>query len=175
MRGALVGLLLAAVIVACARPMMPPPVDKRQEILTLWTQIRQWRHEHQWDLEPPSSLIQYTRNETVRDARNVCPDGTRVPTTCGDVCTLGEDICDNAERICTLADELGKDDQFAQEKCTSAKASCREGKQRCCDCVKNPPAAAAGATPGRHCGAWRSAWRAALRARPRPRAGAGRA
>ena len=149
MRGVAVGLLIALVILSCARPHLPGEgVDKRQEILNLWTQIRQWRHEHSWDLEPPSSLIQYTRNQTVRDARNVCPDGTRVPTTCGDVCTLGDDICDNAERICTLADELGKDDQFAQEKCTSAKASCREGKQRCCDCVKNPPAAAAaGATP----------------------------
>jgi len=146
-RGVAVGLLLALAILSCARAPLPGEgVDKRQEILTLWTQIRQWRHEHQWDLEPPSTLIQYTRNQTVRDARNVCPDGTRVPTTCGDVCTLGEDICDNAERICTLADELGKDDQFAQEKCTSAKASCREGKQRCCDCVKSPPAAA-GVTP----------------------------
>ena len=146
MRGVLVGALLALVILSCAYRPTIQPVDKRQEILTLWTQIRQWRHEHQWDLEPPSTLISYARNQSVRDARNVCPDGTRVPATCGDVCTLGDDICDNAERICTLADELGKDDQFAQEKCSSAKASCREGRQRCCDCVKNPPTAA-GATP----------------------------
>lgn len=146
MRGVVVGFLLALVILSCAYRPTIQPVDKRQEILTLWTQIRQWRHEHQWDLEPPSSLIQYSRNQTVRDARNVCPDGTRTPPTCGDVCTLSDDICDNAERICTLADELGKDDQFAQEKCTSAKASCRESQQRCCDCKKNPPAPA-GVTP----------------------------
>jgi len=143
-RGVVVGLLLAVVIISCVRGDLPRAVDKRQEILTLWTQIRQWRHEHQWDLEPPTTLISYARGQSVRDARNVCPDGTRVPPTCGDVCTLGDDICDNAERICTLADELGKDDQFAQEKCNSAKASCREGKQRCCDCVKNPPPS----TPG---------------------------
>ena len=148
MRGLVAGLVLAAVIISCARAPLPPQaVDQRQEILTLWTQIRQWRHEHHWDLDPPSTLIEYGRAQTVRDARNVCPDGTRVPTTCGDVCTLGEDICDNAERICTLADELGRDDHFAQEKCTSAKASCREGKQRCCDCVKNPPSSTPGGAP----------------------------
>ena len=38
-----------------------------------------------------------------------------------------------------IADDLGKDDDYAQEKCTSAKASCREAKQRCCNCSESTP------------------------------------
>ena len=76
-----------------------------------------------------------------RTRQRVCPDGHQVPATCGDVCSLADAICDNAEAICGIADELGKDDDFAQEKCTSAKASCREAKQRCCGCAKQAAAA----------------------------------
>ena len=69
----------------------------------------------------------------------MCADDHKVPTTCDDVCSLADAICDNAEAICTIADELGKDDDFAQDKCTSAKASCREAKQKCCGCSSENP------------------------------------
>lgn len=145
MRGVAVGLTLAAIIVACVHPPPPKGIEKRQEILSRWMEIRQWRHERGWDVDPPNQLMQYARGRSVSDLKNVCPDGMRTPRTCGDVCTLSDDICTNADEICRLADELGKDDTFAQEKCTSAKASCRESQQRCCDCKKNPPAPPGGA------------------------------
>ena len=87
------------------------------------------------DLDPsPADVIQW-RGRTGAARRRACaPTTTPVPPTCSDVCSLADAICDNAEAICGIADELGKDDHVAQEKCTSAKASCREAKQRCCNC-----------------------------------------
>jgi hypothetical protein len=60
-----------------------------------------------------------------------------VPETCNDVCSLADAICDNAEQICILADELGKQDTWAQGKCASAKASCRDAKKKCCGCSED--------------------------------------
>jgi hypothetical protein len=119
---------VAAGIAACSHAPHPNAAETRMqklnEITTLWAQIRNWRREamSQW------------RGRTVPEAARVCSEPIRVPPRCDDVCSLGDAICDNAERICTLADELGND-HLAQEKCTSAKASCREAKQRCCSCV----------------------------------------
>ena len=146
---------LAIAVAACVSK--PPVVDpmiaqaKRQEITALWTQIRDWRREGGMQVEPlPSSLPQYT-SMSVPEAARVCPETHAVPKECDDRCSLADAICDNAERICTLADELGKGDQLAQEKCSSAKASCREAKQRCCACAKpsipSLPPAAPGARP----------------------------
>jgi hypothetical protein len=133
------GVAIAAAIAACSRA--PKPVrtfDNRQqklnEITTLWVQIRDWRREARMELDPSPATAIAWRGRTVPEAARVCPDAHRVPPACGDVCNLGDAICDNAERICGLADELGRDDQLAQEKCASAKASCREAKQRCCTC-----------------------------------------
>lgn len=137
------GLMLAAAIVACARtphPQTETRMQKLNEITTLWAQIRGWRREARMDLDPEPTTMHTWSGRTVPEAARVCPESLPIPTRCDDVCSLGEAICDNAERICTLADELGND-QLAQEKCTSAKASCREAKQRCCTC------AASGAPP----------------------------
>ena len=109
--------------------------QKMNEITTLWAQIRGWRHDAHMDLDPPPALLFEWRAKPFVEAKRVCPDGHAVPKSCGEICLLAEDICDNAERICIVADELGKTDQPAQEKCTSAKASCREAKQRCCNCT----------------------------------------
>lgn len=131
------GAAIAVLIVACAKT---PHVrsDNRQqklnEITTLWVQIRDWRREAHMGLDPSPVETMQWRGRTVPEAARVCPEAHRVPPACGDVCNLADAICDNAERICNLADELGRDDQLAQEKCTSAKASCREAKQRCCTC-----------------------------------------
>ena len=141
MKGVLVGLVLALVIVSCVRSPTPAPmqVDKHQLITTLWAQIRDWRREAHMELAPtPQSVFQWS-GRTVKEAKGVCPENHPVPQTCNDVCNLADAICDNAEEICILADELGQDDDYAQEKCANAKASCREAKQRCCDCSGGIP------------------------------------
>ena len=112
-------------------------MQKQNQITALWTQIRDWRREGGMDVDPSPVLIAQPP-KTVSDAKRVCPDAHKVPATCNDICSLADAICDNAEAICGLADELGKQDDFAQGKCTSAKASCREAKQRCCGCSDKP-------------------------------------
>lgn len=113
-------------------------MQKQNQITALWTQIRDWRREGGMEVDPPQILIAQPP-KTVSDAKRVCPDAHKVPATCNDICSLADAICDNAEAICGLADELGKGDDFAQGKCTSAKASCREAKQRCCGCSDKTP------------------------------------
>ncbi len=136
---AVAGGLALALIVACgAQSTVPSDWQRRQaklnEVTTLWAQIRQFRREAGMEVEPsPASTLQW-RDRSVKEAARVCPDGHTVPKPCDEICSLADAICDNAEAICDIASELGKDDQMAQEKCTSAKASCREAKQRCCSC-----------------------------------------
>ena len=137
--------LAATLVAACARTLEPPEWQRRQqkmtEITTLWAQIRDWRRAAHMVLDPtPADMFQW-RSRPVSEAARVCPDGRTVPATatCSDVCSLADAICDNAEAICGIADELGKNDHDAQDKCTSAKASCREAKQRCCNCSKDAP------------------------------------
>lgn len=105
---------------------------KKNEITARLSEIREWRREAGLSLEPHPQAVNQLLMSTIQQAKAVCPNGHAVTETCMDVCTLAEHICDNAEQICILADELGKDDAWAQEKCASAKASCREAKQRCC-------------------------------------------
>lgn len=143
------GLVLGAMIgafIACGGAQAPSPQpDPRSEIMALWTQIRDWRHEAHMGLNPSPATMTQIVGRGVKEIERVCPDGHKVPPTCNDVCNLADDICDNAERICTIADQLGKDDTWAQDKCTSAKASCRESKQQCCTCSAKD--ADAGAVP----------------------------
>ena len=139
MRGVAVGLALAATVLACARPPVSEPSwSRRQRLLDAMDQrlseIRQWRHERGMGIEPTTMDLLQARKETVPQAKNVCPDHHVVPKTCSDICLLSDDICDNAEAICAIADELGKDDKEGQDRCASAKASCHEAVQRCCDC-----------------------------------------
>jgi len=125
---------------ACGGRQPPQPnQDKRSEIIAMWTQIRGWRHDAHMDLEPSPMTLNQIRFKTVKDAEKVCVENHKVPTKCDDICGLADDICDNAEQICIIADELGKDDDFAQGKCTDAKASCHEAKQKCCGCSSENP------------------------------------
>lgn len=153
MRGVIAGLLLGAMlaaVIACGGSTKAHtwPDPRHNEITALWTQIRDWRREAKMDLDPAPQMMLQLRSKSVVDAKRVCTEGHPVPPTCSDICSLADAICDNAEAICDIANELGKDDDFAQQKCTSAKASCREAKQRCCGCSENPvpTAAEAGAT-----------------------------
>ncbi len=120
---------------ACGGPQKPASgQDERAEIIALWTQIRDFRRQAKMELDPSPMTLNQIRFKTVKDAQKVCVENHRVPKTCDDVCGLADAICDNSERICQLADLLGKDDDFAQSKCTDAKASCHEAKQKCCGC-----------------------------------------
>lgn len=143
-RALAIGLAAASAITACAthgaRPAWEHRRSKMDQITALWMQIRDWRHDAGLRVDPSAEAMLEMRTRPLPDARQSCPDGHQVTTTCEDVCSLADAICDNAEAICGIADELGKDDHQAQEKCTSAKASCREAKQRCCTkCSEAPP------------------------------------
>jgi hypothetical protein len=142
-RGIAIGLLLAVAIWACAAPAPVTTPNDRYNLLTqqtaLWTQIRDWRREAGLRVDPPAELLQEFRGRSLKEAQRVCPDTHPITKTCEDICSLADAICDNAEAICDIAAKLGKDDHQAQEKCTSAKASCREAKQRCCTkCSEEP-------------------------------------
>lgn len=143
MRALMLGVVLAAAVGACIKdpkPHTPPEHDTmRNEITALWAQIRDWRREAKMDLDPPAPMLIQLEGRTVSEAARACAEHHDEPKECHDVCNLANAICDNAEAICDLADKLGKDDRYAQGKCTSAKASCREAKQRCCGCSMGDP------------------------------------
>lgn len=132
------GLALGLVVAACMRAPRATPAwqnhqAEKNEITALSTQIRDWRREAGLDVEPEARAVLQMRKVTVRHAKAVCPAGYQPPTACTDVCGLADAICDNAEAICGIAADLDGD-AWADEKCDSAKASCREAKQRCCAC-----------------------------------------
>lgn len=139
MKALALALVVGLGLAACAGPQRTELHDrlKHDEIGNLWIQIRQWRSEARLQLDPPATMMQFVRGKSVSDLKTkTCPADHPVPTTCNDVCSIADNICDNAERICELAGELGKGDDYAQQKCTSAKASCREAKQKCCGCAE---------------------------------------
>lgn len=151
MRAILAGLAIGSsitAIVACGGTQKPNGMTERNEIGDLWIQIRGWRSEARMELDPPAHMMQMLRGKNVRDVVKSCQPGHDVPTRCNDICSIADNICDNAERICTLADQLGRNDSYAQEKCTSAKASCQEATQRCCGCSDDETHVPSGATGG---------------------------
>lgn len=132
--------LALVLVVACGGTPRPEPIDeklrKENQITALWTQIREFRHEARMDLEPARSNVMKFFTLPVAAVKQVCTQEHEVPKKCEDVCLLSTDICDNAEAICGIAADLGPEDTWAQDKCANAKASCREAKQKCCDCSK---------------------------------------
>jgi hypothetical protein len=109
----------------------PSTSPQKNEITALWTQIRDWRLEAGWSVEPTDREIMGAPTTTER-ARAVCPL-EKPAASCGDICDISEAICDNAERICDLSKEL-RGDSWADDKCKSANASCKLSRQRCCKC-----------------------------------------
>jgi hypothetical protein len=109
-------------------------VDGRhQEITALWTQIRQWRLDARLAVEPSPALVDELAAVTAADVAATCELAEPTAGTCREICDLGDAICDNASAICRIADDLPGDD-WARDKCDSAKASCREAEERCCAC-----------------------------------------
>jgi hypothetical protein len=142
MKGLALGAIIAIIVACGGRQSLMPDWQIRQHKLDEMDrrlgEIRQWRHEHGMGIEPTSVDISFVRSKTVPQAKNVCPADHVVPKSCSDICVLSDDICDNAEAICAIADELGKDDKEAQDRCASGKASCREAMKHCCECQPEP-------------------------------------
>lgn len=109
--------------------------QRKQEIAMLWGQIRGWRQDAGLrGVEPSPRAILEMRGKPMAQATRVCPQRVEPQTQhCSDVCSLADAICENADRICRVADELQGDD-WADSKCSSAKASCKEARQACCRC-----------------------------------------
>ncbi len=108
--------------------------QRKNEITSLSTQIRDWRHEAGMGVEPDARTVNRVGAMTVLAVRKTAMCPAHQPSdACEDVCSLADAICDNAESICAIAAELDGD-IWADDKCDSAKASCREAKQRCCSC-----------------------------------------
>jgi hypothetical protein len=127
-------LVVGLVIGACVARKGAVAPNGRSEITALWTQIRDWRREAGMDVEPPSAAVNQAERMDVGTARRapICRAYTPTPA-CDDVCGLADAICDNATNICDLAAGM-PGDVWAEDKCNSAKASCREAKERCCSC-----------------------------------------
>jgi hypothetical protein len=53
---------------------------------------------------------------------------------CTDLCTISTSICNNQQKICDLAKQLPGDD-WAANKCESARASCKASNESCCTCL----------------------------------------
>lgn len=107
--------------------------DRRaNEILALDIKIMDYRKELGLDPRPAPFLIQQAQRSKVMVTPAATPQSDS--ERCLDVCELSEYICKAAEDICRLSDELGEDD-WAESKCSSAKASCKEARKRCTDCT----------------------------------------
>lgn len=132
-------ILAALVLTGCASPkrtMSYERIDQRkQEIAMLWAQVRAWRQNAGLrGVEPPAHEIIEMQGQPMSSATRVCPAPVEPRTDrCADLCSLADAICENAESICRIADELGED-IWARDKCSSAKASCKEAKKECCRC-----------------------------------------
>jgi hypothetical protein len=111
-------------------------------------QIRAWRIEAGLrGAEPPDLMKMSIWQKPVVEVRTSCEVSADPPDACADVCNIAEAICDNADEICRLAEDLAGD-SWAKEKCDSAKASCREAVERCCDCAREAAPAAVSPVPG---------------------------
>lgn len=109
--------------------------ERKKEIEALLGEIGRLRQEAGLGGAAPSSdAIAAGLAVPMSEAIDACPEADEPDTPrCQDVCKLGDSICDNAERICRISDEL-VGDEWAQNKCSSAKVSCKEAKQSCCGC-----------------------------------------
>ncbi len=117
-------------------PMVDYTLTRKNDIRALWVQIRQWRLR---DLKLSSEPLPFSAEHSsvsISELR-ICLEAEEPSDTevCSDTCRVKDAICDNADDICRIADELG-DDAWADDKCTSAKASCKEAKEQCCGCTE---------------------------------------
>lgn len=135
---AVFALAIASITAACGlrgssgEPSYEDIDESREEIRQLWREIREWRVSGGMDADPQTHAMRATDRHTV-DALRSCPARPETDR-CRDVCDLKDAICDNAERICRIARRIGND-PWSEERCSRAKASCREARERCCECI----------------------------------------
>jgi hypothetical protein len=140
--GTFVGLLLliagaSALQLSCAarapqRSVFADRDAKHNEILLYLGKIVEYRKDMGLSDHPTPREIELHHGRPI-EAPPAAP-ASDASEICLDICDLAERICENQEDICKIAQELGSDDEWAQEKCDSAKASCKEAKRRCTDC-----------------------------------------
>lgn len=104
--------------------------DLKNDISMLDSQIKRDRQQAGLSLNPGPRWLEYWGNRPLASKPPAKPQSDQ----CVNACDLAEYICQAAEDICRIAGELG-DDDWANEKCSSAKASCAEARQNCKDCV----------------------------------------
>ena len=110
------------------------PGDPRlDEILARDTEIRTMRGELGLSTDPALSERNAWRAVPLSRAIETCSGPTTDSPKCEDVCNLADHICENADAICRIADDL-TGNEWAEDKCSSAKVSCKDGKERCCAC-----------------------------------------
>jgi len=136
----------AALLPSCTQTPAPASSEyyvqadiRKAEILDLWNQIRQWRVEELGLAANPNQMLVANVYRSSIQRLRICPNQPEPRTpVCTDVCTIKDAICDNAEDICRIASEL-PNDPWARDKCNSAKASCKEARERCCACIAREP------------------------------------
>jgi hypothetical protein len=118
-----------------AEDMAARPGDPRlDEILARDTEIRTMRGELGLPTDPALSERNAWKAVPLSRAIETCTDPPDTGPKCDDVCNLADHICENADEICRIAGEL-PGNEWAEDKCSSAKVSCKDGKQRRCDCT----------------------------------------
>jgi hypothetical protein len=115
----------------------PMAVSEKDEISQLWVEITGWRKEGGLQPEPDSRLWPRVEPLSVGTIRQPMSTGDEPSSSvCIDTCSISNNICNNAERICQIADSLGGDD-WADDKCTSAKAACQQATEQCTSCIES--------------------------------------
>lgn len=130
--------LMLLLVAACAGRTSRSPYEPRDtahaEILSYDQDIRAWRSDLKLSLTPDERKVITMHQEPVQKPPALPAAG--VGEICLDVCDLATRICEAQEHICKIAGELGAEDEWAAEKCDSAKVSCKEAKGRCESCLQ---------------------------------------
>ncbi len=112
----------------------PAASGEEDEITRLWNEIRDIRLSQGLSGEPMVSETVKVVRLSVEEIQGQQEHTPPTSQLCIDICKIDDSICKNADRICRLADTLAGN-EWAAEKCSSGKASCKEASQKCADCV----------------------------------------
>ncbi|MDX2087213.1 MAG: hypothetical protein SFX73_05160 [Kofleriaceae bacterium] len=128
---------------AAAPPAMSEPLSRQAEIERLDRAIEQQLAELGLPTSQPAACAVGgcagpTAEMMSSGVQPPSADATCKPAqseVCRTSCNFSESICDNAKRICEIANELGGNDAFANEKCARGGESCQKSREKCCSCL----------------------------------------